>query len=59
MIALNRGKEKLPKTDQVESRTARVAPKTNQVLGSNEKSLICKKITQKTAADMSVSAAVS
>ncbi|WP_460014347.1 hypothetical protein [Lysinibacillus sp. CTST325] len=48
MIVLNGGKEELPKTDQVESKAARL----------QRKSLICKKNTQKTAADMSVSAAV-
>jgi len=31
MIALNGGKEEMPKTNQVKSRTARVSPKTNQV----------------------------
>jgi len=62
MIALNGGKEEMPKTNQVKSRTARVSPNTGQVkcktVRVRGKMAHMQKITQKTAADMSVSAAV-
>lgn len=48
MIALYGGKEEVPKTNQVKCKTVRVRGKMAHM----------QKITQKTAADMSVSAAV-